>query len=169
MWLCFDSNNNSKEKVEDMNKNEAKQDVAGSYQLIVAGKTVAVADKYGHIGVAKCNPTDEFDIDEGMKIAFDRMLESCREIHKGDVVKVINNGLSYTTYADWINENIDSNLRTRFAFGQSCANGTIAKVIKVANHMDTGEKIAYIQQIQLGNYPQACYLIRVDGLKKVTK
>lgn len=98
-------------------------------------------------------------------------------IRKGDKVKIIDTGLMFTTYTDWVIKNINNKeLLVEYYFGKSfyidSSHNTeefnrVYKdeeytVIKVANHPEQNKKLAYIRR-QFGG----CFLIDVNGLEKV--
>lgn len=129
------------------------------------GKTVAKAAE------SKCNPDDRFDFETGAKLAFNRLLgadvsEDNGGFKVGDVVRIIDAGLIYTTYCGWVTENVkDINLIAKFAYGGHPATDVKYKIIAIAEHgIKSGRTLAYIQCSDA--FEQPCYLIGVEGLKK---
>ena len=100
----------------------------------------------------------------------DEMLEPWDEnkIREGDIVKVIDTGLNYSTYPQWVGEHIsDPDMAARYCFG-SPSDGGNYKVIKIAEHESNGRTLAYIEQCD-GFVFNRCYLVEVKGLEKVTE
>ena len=98
------------------------------------------------------------------------MLEKWDEskIREGDIVKVINTGLNYSTYPQWVGKHIsDPDMAARYCFGSPSDEGNY-KVIKIAEHESNGRTLAYIEQCE-GFVFSKCYLVEVKGLEKVTK
>lgn len=88
------------------------------------------------------------------------------KIHEGDTVKVINTGLNYSSYVQWVGEHIsDSYMAARFCFGSPSTDKNY-KVIKIAEHEKNHRPLAYIEEIDGFSY-NSCYLIEVKGLEKV--
>ena len=86
-------------------------------------------------------------------------------IHEGDTVKVIDTGLNYSSYAEWVGEHIsDPYMAARYCFGSPSTDKNY-KVIKIAKHGRNGRTLAYIEEIN--KYMNKCYLIEVMGLEKV--
>lgn len=100
----------------------------------------------------------------------EEMLESWDEnkIREGDIVRVINTGLNYSTYPQWVGEHIsDPDMAARYCFG-SPSDGGNYKVIKIAEHESNGRTLAYIEQCD-GFVFNKCYLVEIKGLEKVTE
>ena len=100
----------------------------------------------------------------------EEMLEPWDEnkIREGDIVRVINTGLNYSTYPQWVGKHIsDPDMAARYCFG-SPSDGGNYKVIKIAEHEYNGRTLAYIEQCK-GFAFNKCYLIEVKGLEKVTE
>lgn len=87
-------------------------------------------------------------------------------IHEGDTVKVVNTGLNYSSYVQWVGEHIsDPYMAARFCFGSPSLDEKY-KVIKIAEHERNHIPLAYIEQIDGVGFNK-CYLIEVKGLEKV--
>ena len=87
------------------------------------------------------------------------------KIHEGDTVKVINTGLNYSSYVQWVGEHIsDPYMAARFRFGSPSTDKNY-KVIKIAEHERNHMPLAYIEEIDGLSYNR-CYLIEVKGLEK---
>ena len=98
------------------------------------------------------------------------MLEKWDEskIREGDIVRVINTGLNYSTYPRWVGKHIsDPDIAARYCFGSPSDEGNY-KVIKIAEHESNGRTLAYIEQCD-GFVFNKCYLVEVKGLEKVTE
>lgn len=98
------------------------------------------------------------------------MLEAWDEskIREGDIVRVVNTGLNYSTYPQWVGEHIsDPDMAARYCFGSPSTDGNY-KVIKIAEHESNGRTLAYIEQCE-GFVFSKCYLIEITGLEKVTE
>lgn len=58
----------------------------------------------GHVvseGIARCHSDDEFDYETGVTLALDRMFSNQNRVEVGDMVKIVYNGDTYTTYSDF--------------------------------------------------------------------
>jgi len=100
----------------------------------------------------------------------EEMLELWDEnkIREGDIVRVINTGLNYSTYPQWVGEHIsDPDMAARYCFGSPSTDGNY-KVIKIAEHESNGRTLAYVEQCD-GFVFNKCYLVEVKGLEKVTE
>lgn len=87
------------------------------------------------------------------------------KIYEGDTVKVINTGLNYSSYVQWVGEHIsDPYMAARFCFGSPSLDEKY-KVIKIAEHERNHRPLAYIEEIDGLSYNK-CYLIEVKGLEK---
>lgn len=98
------------------------------------------------------------------------MLEAWDEnkIREGDIVRVVNTGLNYSTYPQWVGEHIsDPDMAARYCFGSPSTDGNY-KVIKIAEHESNGRTLAYIEQCD-GFVFNKCYLVEVTGLEKVAE
>ena len=95
------------------------------------------------------------------------MLEKWDEnkIREGDIVRVVNTGLNYSTYPQWVGEHIsDPYMAARFCFNTPDTYKKY-KVIKIAEHERNHMPLAYIEEIDGISYNR-CYLIEVKGLEK---
>ena len=98
----------------------------------------------------------------------EEMLEKWDEskIHEGDTVRVINTGLNYSSYPQWVGEHIsDPYMAARYCYGSPNTDRKY-KVIKIAEHESNGRTLAYIEECD-GFIHNRCYLIEVKGLEKV--
>ena len=97
----------------------------------------------------------------------EQMLDKWDEskIHEGDTVKVVNTGLNYSSYVQWVGEHIsDPYMAARFCFGSPNTDRKY-KVIKIAEHESNGRTLAFIEECD-GFVHNRCYLIEVKGLVK---
>lgn len=144
--------------------NQAKDWQEGEYSVRVKGNTVMVGTiryekmkgPYGNylgdkkiIATAKCAPEDEFSLSMGVALAMDRLNKelSKGKIEVGDKVKIVNSGLSYTTYAGWIKKNInDVGLAACYSFGQIPKEDDTVYIVKAIAPWDNNvdEKLAYV-------------------------
>ena len=89
------------------------------------------------------------------------------EIKVGDKVNIVNSGMLFDTYADWVVEHItDKNLLAHWAYGSRgwSANG-VYEVMCIAPHGGGYGPLAFIKSLEGTSYK--CFLITVDGLAKV--
>ena len=170
--------------------NQANDWQEGSYTVRVMGNLVEASKVYkdtvdGHIcykkssAQVKCGPEDEFSLSMGVALAMDRLSKELGKdkIEVGDKVKIVNSGLSYTSYTDWIKKNIsDVGLAAYFAYGQIPNEDDTVYVVKaiapLGTWYDVNKMLVYVQKYFVfsngkvdNNEP--CYLIEVDGLEKV--
>ena len=134
-----------------------------------------------YVGTARCASEDEFSLNMGIALALDRLSKELGKdkIEVGDKVKIKDEGLSYTTYTDWIKENIDDvGLAACFAYSRIPEANDTVYVVKAIAHWgnkyqkDKDKKLAYVQQyFKFSNDKisdnEVCYLMRIDGLEKV--
>ena len=145
------------------------------------GKTTTAKMYHGKTVVktatAKCNPDDKFNFDKGAKIAVDRLLgvddvseDNDDGFKVGDIVNIVNSGLSYTTYTKWITKNVkDIEKIAHFMFKELPEeNSDKYKIITIAKHggvsiINKDCTLVYVERIGIN---KECYLIGVEGLKK---
>ena len=163
--------------------NQAKDWQTGTYVVSVYNNRVKVSrPKQGHDkpfieAEAKCAPEDEFSLSMGVALAMDRLNKELGKdkIEVGDKVKIVNSGLSYTTYAGWIKKNInDVGLAACYSFGQIPKEDDTVYIVKAIAPWDNNvdEKLAYVQRYFIfsngeSNDNEFCYLMSIDGLEKV--
>lgn len=100
----------------------------------------------------------------------EEMLEAWDEnkIHEGDIVRVINTGLNYSSYPQWVGKHIsDPDMAARYCYSSPYTTNKY-KVIKIAEHEFNGRMLAFIEECD-GIGHNRCYLIEVKGLEKVTE
>lgn len=170
--------------------NQAKDWQEGSYTVRVTGNLVEASKVHkdtvdGHVcykkssAQAKCDPEDEFSLSMGVSLAMDRLNKELGKdkIEVGDKVKIVNSGLSYTSYTDWIKKNInDVGLAACFAYNQIPNEDDTIYVVKAIAPWGTEHygdiMLAYVQKYFVFSNGEVtdneiCYLIKVDGLEKV--
>lgn len=87
------------------------------------------------------------------------------EIQVGDIVKVVDCGKCYTTYAHWFEVNdVPRELCVRFMFGKSMKEGTTGTVQFIAPHEHFDTTLCLIKN-DIGD----CYLISESGLEHCGK
>lgn len=153
----------------EVKKNHAPKALEGRYTLEVKGKNVVLGDSEGNTYVAKCHPDDVFNLAKGADTAINVMLDQKNIISVGDTVEVISNSHSYTTYAEWVNNNILPTLPFEavcYAHSSIPKNGTKATVLFIGKHGHSNADIAYIQAHGFFN-SRPCYLVGLEGLKRV--
>ncbi|MCI9585675.1 MAG: hypothetical protein HFH45_03465 [Bacilli bacterium] len=112
---------------------------------------------------AICHKDDEFDFAIGAELAFNRLIN--KEIKVGDTVEVVDNGKSYTAYADWFEENNCKDLEKYFVYHNRPKEGLYAEVLAIGGHKLFEEKTILAIQTAF----KEVYLIELDGVKKVTE
>ena len=128
---------------------------------------VVEIDSNGHYC---CAPTDESIVVAIPYWYSEEMLEPWDEnkIREGDIVRVVDTGLNYSTYPQWVGEHIsDPDMAARYCFSSPSVDYNY-KVIKIAEHESNGRTLAYIEQCD-GFVFNKCYLVEVKGLEKVTE
>lgn len=127
--------------------------------------------------IAKCAPEDEFSLSMGVALAMDRLSKELgkEKIEVSDKVKIVNNDFVYTTYTDWVVDNVpDPRMVACFAYGQvPNANNAVYTVKAITPHSKYNkETLVYVQRYydsfsNVLDTNQPCYLISIDGLEKV--
>lgn len=122
--------------------------------------------------IAKCNPTDEFSLYEGAKLALDRLfdkevkeIKQSNELKVGSTVKIINKGQIYTTYPEWFKENNCMDIGLFYQYNVYDDNNLSESAIIVAKgkHIDpnSGGMLYAIQ-----DKSKKVYLFGEDGIEK---
>lgn len=84
------------------------------------------------------------------------------EITIGCTVEVTDADGSYTTYAEWVDKNVDNpEDKVRYDYGVAPRKGLVGKVIAIAPHCWDDRNLVYFER------DDKCYLINVTGVKKV--
>ena len=150
-----------------MDRNLAPKGLEGDYKLTVDGNKVIVTSMKDHqTAMARCHPDDYFDIGEGIGVAFRKI----NGLKVGDKIKVIDYGESFTTYPNWVYNNVEGVDKCRYAFGCNPENGTIGTVIAIAKHEYSSDNLIYFKEdVEYGCGNSTCYLIGEKGVKKVSQ
>ena len=164
--------------------NQAKDWQTGTYVVSVYNNRVKVSrpkqgrDKPFVEAEAKCGPEDEFSLSMGVALAMDRLNKELGKdkIEVGDKVKIVSKGFVYTTYVDWVVDNVpDPRMAACFVYGQIPNEDDTVYVVKAIapyGGVWKTKKLAYVQKYSeyyfgTVNTNQPCYLIDVNGLEKV--
>ena len=85
------------------------------------------------------------------------------EITIGCTIEVTHAGRSYTTYAEWVDKNVDNpEDKVRYNYGIDPRKGLVGKVIAIAPHLSSNDRnLVYFK------CADGCYLINAEGVKKV--
>lgn len=170
--LVYDSTKSNKQLKPN---NNVPKNIKGDYDLSIHGNKIVLVDNADGTTVeAKCHPDDNFDIGEGIKEAFKKMnekrkankiaIEEAKPIQLGDIVEVVDNGETYSTYLEWCYNNLPFELVKKFAYGKTPCNGTIGKVVYINPHLCTNTSVVAIQDDK-----KKVYLVGLPGLKKVVR
>lgn len=66
--------------------NKAPKDVCGNYELTINGNAILLVDnKDGLTAESKCHPEDNFDIGEGVRQAFNNLMEKRKQSTKVEI------------------------------------------------------------------------------------
>lgn len=105
------------------------------------------------------------DFESGAKQAIDGLFK-IKRIAVGDRVKVVDVGCIYETYWKWVVNNInDPGLIARYSYNGNIDLNATYRVKAIAPHEDDCNRmLAYIER---DGFVSACYLISVDGIRKV--
>lgn len=196
-WSTMYSGNDSieysilKEKIKTMTKSDLKNgvvvEIKDGDKYLVHNDLLLGKDGYIHLNnydedlILKDRNKNRFDIiriyksipyslmgilnDKYLTLIWER--EEKEELKVGDKVKVINNGLFFDEYYDWVEENIKNReLKLKFDYGNILPNETICTVLHIDKHnygCNADDTLAYIQDIKNNR----CYLIDIDGLEKI--
>lgn len=91
--------------------------------------------------------------------------EDDSEIHVGDMVEVTHRGHCYSTYDTWSGL---GSYRQNYVKGVSVEDGTVAKVLNIANHDDVHGECKPLALIQNPKTTQV-FIINIKGIKKVER
>ena len=85
------------------------------------------------------------------------------EITIGCTVEVTDAGRSYTSYAGWVDKNVDNaDYKVRYNYGVDPKKGFVGNVIAIAPHLSIDDRnLVYFK------CADGCYLINAEGVKKV--
>lgn len=148
----------------------APPELEGEYKLTIKGRHMKMTKVDGGIKArATCNKTDDWNLADGINTCLGRIqAKKANDVIKvGDRVKIVDNGKQYTSYADWVANNIKSRADVaRFCYGCDIPNGTVGTVVCIAPHGVIGETLAYVKTMN-EEFGYCCYLMNVKGLKKI--
>lgn len=124
-----------------------------------------------YVATARCAPEDEFSLSMGVALAMDRLNKELGndKIEVGDIVKIKNQGVIYSSYNDWVSKQVIDGLNpdyaTRYRYDDYESDTDCEyTVIKIAPHLITSDlKLALIESSTPMEY---CYVIDVEGLEK---
>lgn len=125
-------------KTKKVENNQAPKEIEGEYDLSIRGnKTVLVDNMDGTTVEVKCHPDDDFDIGEGMKMAFDRMNDKRakgNEIAIGSQVEIVNSGDSYAILDnEWFERFYMMKFAVNYRYGVCPTDGTKGIVVADAD------------------------------------
>ena len=150
-------------------------------------KTVRAVYKVGNEVVdrreANCHPDDNFDFFTGAKLALDRIEVNSDieehtkidEIKIGDIVTVVDDGQSYTTYTNWFVKHGYEEFLPRYAYGVMLLGFEDSDTFKVIGKGsdDFGEDVLMITpdfsntEVLYDRHEDSVFLINKQGVKKV--
>lgn len=88
-----------------MTKNFADEMICGTYMLTISDNKVTISTLVGQYSTtAFCHPDDKFDIGEGVKECFNKLLKTKNCFGKNEKVVVKNNGLIYPVWEEKVVE-----------------------------------------------------------------
>lgn len=108
--------------------------------------------------------------ESGAKEALESLFAKRKEIKVGDRVKIIDSGKIYSSYWQWVAENVeDRGLIARYKYEGSPNYFDETYIVRaIAPHKcDESRKLAYIERVFLEDCPSECILIEVNGIEKV--
>lgn len=157
--------NKSKKKFKPSNR--SPKSIRGEYQLSIHGNFIKLKNLETKTEVeARCHPEDNFDIACGIQESFRKLNQAEQEkltkIKVGDFVKIVDNGVTYTTFDTWIYKNLDFPNVVLYDFEVVPSTGTIGRVIAKNEHglIDT-------QLLAIKTKENKVYLIEEDAVEKV--
>ena len=155
---------------------EAPKWMEGEYTLKVHGRKITI-ERLNHDddaptkSHATCHKDDQFDIDEGVKVALDRLKEKKEEskFKVGDEVEIVDGGDACPTIRD-----VNPKFASRYRYGVCPNNGTIGKIVDWYDKKNGLALVHVVEDNYLGNPKysglscfDSIYVIYVSGLKKV--
>lgn len=128
----------------------------------IGDKMVAENLISGEKAEVKCDD----DLDRSVRRALERLSE--KEIHVGDRVKIISSGALYTTYPEWVAENVEDKLKiAMYAYGKDIAEGEVCTVLAISPHQTyKSDMLVYVEATTTWGNAE-CFLINAYGIKKV--
>jgi len=152
-------------------KKERKQNYApsaldGAWYIHVCDNIVSVYNTYTNDckkGVARCHPEDKFNIETGVKLAFERYFNSsCIDVN--DIVSVVENQGECFPYYTEIMEDEPFEIAMHYAYGKEIPNFSNRRY-KVFSVKRGREGIYYI--IQDCGWSKEVYIVNKLKIKKV--
>lgn len=106
------------------------------------------------------------DLNRSVRLAVEKLSE--KEIHVGDRVKIINSGALYTTYPEWVAENVEDKLKiAMYAYGKDIAEGEVCTVLAISPHQTyKSDMLVYVEATTTWGNAE-CFLIGAYGVQKV--
>ena len=90
----------------------APPELEGEYKLTIKGRNMKMEKLDDGIKArATCNKMDDWNMVDGINVCLERVKakqDAAKEIKVGDKVKVVDNGESYSAYADWVDAHVVS-------------------------------------------------------------
>lgn len=112
---------------------------------------------------AKCNPSDEFNFETGVKLAFERLF--INELNVGDNVKLIDFGEIYPTYEEWFKKTGNEKLESHFVKGKNPQHYVNYTVVAIGKHLRNDDIVLAIQN---PNTTQV-FLVGKEGVERIDK
>ena len=150
-----------------------EQDYPTITEHLIRGNNVIIKLSNGKVGVARCNPTDKFDIAIGTELAVKRAYGTEKyvindygtetindELKVGDIVRVVDKGEQYSCYLSFFEENKFTKYINQFIKRGEIKNGEIAEIKAIGKH-SRGNDLYVIEA------DNKIYLFPKDGLEKV--
>lgn len=128
----------------------------------IGDKMVAKNLISGEKAEVKCSD----DLNRSVRLAVEKLSE--KEIHVGDRVKIINSGALYTTYPEWVAENVEDKLKiAMYAYGKDIAEGEVCTVLAISPHQTyKSDMLVYVEATTTWGNAE-CFLIGAYGVQKV--
>ena len=173
IWMKFMENN--LKNGEQNKNNQAPKEIQGRYNLNIYGNEITLIDlETNNLVCAKCSPEDEFSLEAGLSLAFERMIEiKDEQIKLGDTVSFSTDpgAVTYITYTDFFKENNIERYASYYRYGIIPNPNAKYKVVFVKDNkclIEEGRGAVYGKD----EYKHVCcyngiYLVDSSGLKKV--
>lgn len=168
-----DSGSNSYQMYEDASEcegygwwwNEDDLDPYKGINIIMRDGKVIATDESG----LSVEVSDDFEY--GAKEALELLFEKRKEIKVGDKVKIVDSGKIYSSYWQWVIENVeDKGLIARYKYEGSpnyFDETYIVRAIAPHGRYQSTKQLAYIERATLEDCPSECVLIEINGIEKV--
>ena len=108
----------------------------------------------------------DYDLNRSARLAMEKLYE--KEIHVGDRVKIINSGALYTTYPEWVAENVEDKLKiAMYAYGKDIEEGEVCTVLAISPHQAyKSDMLVYVEATTTWGNAE-CFLIGACGVQKL--